>query len=84
LEYHGHTIVTMPARKVAISLSSEALALVDRDAAREGISRSAWFERAAQREKRRQGIKRALSLARATGVRAATDKELETLRKQLA
>jgi len=75
LEYHGHTIVTMPARKVAISLSSEALALVDRDAAREGISRSAWFERAAQREKRRQGIKRA---------RAATDKELETLRKQLA
>jgi hypothetical protein len=84
LEYRGHTISLMPARKIAISLSTEALALVDRDAAKEGISRSAWFERAAQREKRRQGIKRALSLARAAGVRSATDNELQALRKQLA
>ena len=36
---------TVPAKKIAISLSGEALALVDRLAAQEGLSRSAWSER---------------------------------------
>jgi dihydroxyacetone kinase-like predicted kinase len=74
----------MPAKKIAISLSSDALALVDQDAAKQGISRSAWFERAAQQARRRQALKRAVAQARALGIRRATDRELEALRKLIS
>ena len=74
----------MPARKIAISLSSDALALVDRDAAKLGISRSAWFERAAQQAKRRQALKRAVAQAHALGIRPATDRELAALRRLIS
>jgi hypothetical protein len=74
----------MPAKKIAISLSGEALALVDRFAAQEGVSRSAWFERAVVRAKRRSGVARAVSMARRSGISAATDAELAQLRRELA
>ena len=73
----------MPAKKIAISLSNEALALVDRYAAEEGVSRSAWFERAAHRAQRRKALDRALHLARKHGIKPATDRELESLRREL-
>lgn len=74
----------MPSRKIAISLSNEALAVVDERAAEEGISRSAWFERAAQRAKRQAAVKRSLRQARRHGVRAASQSELEALRRELS
>jgi hypothetical protein len=74
----------MPARKIAISLSSEALALVDRSAVEEGISRSAWFERAVERARRKQALGRALRQARRSGIKGATKNELAALRRQLA
>jgi hypothetical protein len=74
----------MPAKKVAISLSSKALALVDRFAAQEGLSRSAWFERAVLRAKRHFAVKRAVNMAHRSGIPAATDAELAQLRKELA
>jgi hypothetical protein len=83
-EYRGITIRSMPVRKIAISLSSDALAMVDRDAAQEGMSRSAWFERAAQQAKRREAVGRALRQAHRNGVRAATQRELDALRQELS
>lgn len=83
-EYHGHTIRDVAARKIAISLSAEALGAVDRDARREGISRSAWFERAAQRAKRRKALEQAVTQAHDIGMRAATDRELAALRKLIS
>jgi hypothetical protein len=74
----------MPAKKIAISLSHEALALVDRCAAEEGLSRSAWFERAAQRARRRMALEKALREVRKQGVKPATDQELELLRRELS
>lgn len=74
----------VPAKKIAISLSAEALALVDRLAAQEGLSRSAWFERAVLRAKRRSGIARAVSMAHRSGIPAAGDAELAQLRKELS
>lgn len=74
----------MPAKKIAISLSSEALALVDRYAAEEGLSRSAWFERAAHRARRRKAIDQALRQAHKLGLKPATDRELESLRREIS
>lgn len=74
----------MAVKKVAISLSSEALEVVDRCAADEGLSRSAWFERAAQRARRRVAVDRAIGEARKLGIKAPTDKELEALRRELS
>jgi hypothetical protein len=74
----------MPVKKVAISLSSEALALADRLAAQEGLSRSAWFERAVLRAKRRAGIASAVGMAQRSGIAAASDAELARLRQELA
>jgi hypothetical protein len=74
----------MPAKKIAISLSREALELVDRYAAEEGLSRSAWFERAAQRAARRMGLERALREARKLGIKPATDRELEAIRREFS
>jgi hypothetical protein len=74
----------VPVRKIAISLSNEALSLVDRYAAEEGVSRSAWFERAAHRARRRKALNRALRQARNQGIRPATDRELQALRRDLA
>jgi hypothetical protein len=74
----------MPAKKIAISLSREALELVDRFAAEEGLSRSAWFERAAQRAGRRKAVERAIREARRLGIKPATDRELEALRRELS
>ncbi len=73
----------MPVKKIAVSLSVESLEAVDRDAAAEGISRSAWFERAAQRARRRAALKLALRQARNDGVRASNERELEALRREL-
>lgn len=77
-----HTL--MPAKKIAISLSKEAQTLVDRFAADEGLSPSAWFERAVQRAQRRAGVARAVAEARRSGIKGASDAELEKLRKELA
>ena len=74
----------MAAKKIAISLSEEALALVDRSAAQEGISRSAWFERAAQRARRQAGMRSALQELRRQGMKMSTAKELDALRKELS
>jgi metal-responsive CopG/Arc/MetJ family transcriptional regulator len=74
----------MPAKKIAISLSRETLELVDRLAAEEGVSRSAWFERAAQRARRRKALEQVLREARKLGVKPATDRELESLRRELS
>lgn len=74
----------MPAKRIAISLSAEALELVGQLAAQEGLSRSAWFERAVLRAKRRAGVARAVSMAHRSGIRAATDAELAQLRKELS
>jgi metal-responsive CopG/Arc/MetJ family transcriptional regulator len=77
-------MVEMPARKIAISLSREALELVDRCAAEEGLSRSAWFERAAQEARRRRVVERALRESRRYGLKPATARELERLRRELS
>lgn len=74
----------MRARKIAISLSTDAVEAVDRYSKAEGISRSAWFERAAQRARRQEGLTRAVRQARAEGLKTATDEELEQLRRELA
>lgn len=73
----------MRARKIAISISNEALETVDRYAKAEGISRSAWFERAAQRAKRQQAVAEAVRQAHAAGLKPSTDIELESLRREL-
>ena len=73
----------MPAKKIAISLSSDALRAVDRYAKEEGISRSAWFERAARRAKRREAAQKALRELGHEGVKPSSDKALEALRKEL-
>ena len=74
----------MRAKKVAISLSADAVEAVDRYAKAEGISRSAWFERAAQRAKRHEGTRLAVRQAVEQGLKRATEKELESLRKELS
>ena len=74
----------MPAKKIAISISTEALAVVDKCAAEEGLSRSAWFERAARRARRRVAVERAVAEAHRIGVRRSTDAELESLRRELS
>ena len=74
----------MPAKKIAISLSREALELVDRAAAEDGLSRSAWFERAAQRARRQRGVDQAVRAAQKEGLKPATDRELEQLRRELS
>lgn len=50
----------MTAKRIAITLSDEALRAVDRYARAEGISRGAWFERAARGAKRRAAAQKAL------------------------
>ena len=77
-------MVAMPVKKVAISLSTEALELVDRYAADEGLSRSAWFERAAQQARRRVAVDRAVGEAHKLGIKPATDRELQALRRELS
>jgi hypothetical protein len=74
----------MPAKKIAISISDDALRLVDRFAAEEGLSRSAWFERAVERARRRAGIAEALRQARQSGTRTADERALARLRKELS
>lgn len=74
----------MRAKKIAISLTPDALEAVDRYSKAEGISRSAWFERAAQRAKRQESLSKALAQARAEGFKVATDKELDALRRELS
>ncbi len=74
----------MRAKKIAISVSSEALKAVDRFAKAEGISRSAWFERAAQRARRQEAVGEAVRQAHEVGLKPATQAELETLRKELS
>lgn len=76
--------MSVPSKKVAISLSEEALKAVDAYAKAEGISRSAWFERAAQRARRRAAMKASLRELHASGVKPSTDKELEALRREIA
>jgi hypothetical protein len=73
----------MPANKIAISISEDALRLVDRYAAEEGLSRSAWFERAVQGARRRAGVAEALRQARQAGIRTADERSLERLRNEL-
>jgi len=73
----------MSAKKVAISLSEEALRAVDRYAAAEGISRSAWFERAAQRARRHEAARDALREMFGAGMKPATEAGLEALRREL-
>lgn len=74
----------MRAKKIAISLSPDALEAVDRYSKAQGISRSAWFERAARRAQRQEALSKAIAQARAEGIKAATDKELDALRRELA
>jgi hypothetical protein len=74
----------MPAKKIAICLSREALEFVDRYAADEGLSRSARIERAAQRAGRRKALERAVREACKLGIKPATDRQLEALRRQLS
>ena len=74
----------MRAKKIAISLSADAVQAVDRFAKAEGISRSAWFERAAQRAKRQEALRRAVRQAREAGLEAASDRELQSLRRELS
>lgn len=77
-------VIHVPAKKIAISLSSEALSAVDRYAKAEGISRSAWFERAARRAKRREAAQKALRKLAQEGVKPSSDKALDALRKELS
>ena len=74
----------MGAKKVAISLSEEAVKAVDKYARAEGITRSAWFERAAQRARRHEATGRAVRQAIREGLRRATDDDLDELRKELS
>jgi metal-responsive CopG/Arc/MetJ family transcriptional regulator len=74
----------MTAKKIAISLSDEALRAVDRYAKAEGITRSAWFERAARRAKRREAAQRALQELASTGMKPSSTATVERLRRELA
>lgn len=49
-------VIGMATRKVTVSLDVVALDLVERAAARDGISMSAWLSRAARREAVRTGV----------------------------
>ena len=73
----------MSAKKIAISLSPGALKAVDRYAKAEGISRSAWFERAAQRARRREATQRAVRQISDEGMTPATEGSLEALRREV-
>ena len=73
----------MTAKKIAISLSDEALRAVDRYARAEGITRSAWFERAARRAKRREAAQKALQELARTGVKPSGAAALDKLRREL-
>lgn len=74
----------MGAKKIAISLSEEAVKAVDKYARAEGISRSAWFERAAQRARRHEATKRAVRQAAQEGLERAAVEDLEALRRELS
>jgi metal-responsive CopG/Arc/MetJ family transcriptional regulator len=74
----------MTARKIAISLSDEALRAVDRYARAEGITRSAWFERAARRAKRREAAQKALQELATTGLKPSSAAAVDKLRRELA
>ena len=82
LSYCGMTN-HMSVKKVAISLSEEALRAVDRYAKHEGISRSAWFERAARRAQRQEAARSALREMADDGMKASTEAALEALRQEL-
>ena len=74
----------MPAKRIAISLSSEALELVNRYAAEEGLSRSAWFERAIHRTARGKATEQELREPRKLAIKPTSDRDLESLRLELS
>ena len=73
----------MAMEKVSVSLSPEALAVIDAYASQQGITRSAWIEQAAAKARRQEAISRALEQYEQESGQAFTAREMEVARRRV-